>query len=301
MVVDSLHSKIFASKGFTGGDIKTAFHEGFQEMDQYVVSEANKLNSMHGCTCVCCLVLDGIVHFANIGDSEGMLIGIENGNVITHNMTKPHKANEPSEKERIESLGGHVFFGRLYGSLAVSRSFGDAIYKRPKTSKDFVSWEPYTITATLNPTHKYMVLACDGLFDVMSQQEVAETTHSLFSSGHDATSVARSLVVKAIKELQTEDNVTVIVVKIEWEGEQKEEKKEPHQTHEIQPDQDQDLQTPPTPVLQPVSSPEDSGHNDSQNDTPPTPGAPDATDSNQTEHHHHTAASTHTEKEQSHV
>jgi serine/threonine protein phosphatase PrpC len=289
MVVESLHTKIFSNKGFTGGDIKTAIHEGFQEMDQFVVSEANKVNSMHGCTCVCCLVLDGTVHFANIGDSEGMLISIENGNVITHNMTKPHKANEPSEKERIESLGGHVFFGRLYGSLAVSRSFGDAIYKRPKTSKDFVSWEPFTITETLTPAHKYMVLACDGLFDVMSQQEVAEFTHSLFASGHDATSVAKSLVIKAIKELQTEDNVTVIVVKIEWEGDEK-----PHQNDENSP-QDQELQIPATPVLQPVSSPEDSGHNDSQNDTPVTPGAPDATDSNPSEQQHHT------EKQPTHV
>jgi len=186
-------------------------------MDQYLVEEANKENAMHGCTCVCSLVLDDVVYFANIGDSEGILISVENGVVIPKNMTKAHKANEPSEKERIESLGGHVFFGRLYGSLAVSRSFGDALYKRPKTSKDFVSWEPYTIIDTLTPNHKYMVLACDGLFDVMNHQEVADMTHKLFSEGQDSATVAKSLVEKAINDLATEDNVTVIIIKIEWD------------------------------------------------------------------------------------
>jgi len=88
--------------------------------------------------------------------------------------------------------------------------------KKPKTSKDFVSWEPYTITETLTPNYKYMVLACDGLFDVMNHQEVADMTHKLFSEGQDPSSVAKSLVLKAINDLATEDNVTVIIVKIDW-------------------------------------------------------------------------------------
>jgi len=219
MVVESLHTRIFNSPQFIDGDIEGAIRQGFQEMDQYVVEEANKQNLMHGCTCVCCLVLDGKVYFANIGDSEGILISVENGVVAPKNMTKAHKANEPSEKERIESMGGHVFFGRVYGSLAVSRSFGDAKYKRPKTSKDFVSWEPHTEIVTLESHHSYMILACDGLFDVMNHQEVADMTHKLFQEDNDPASVAKALVVRAVKELQTDDNVTVIVVKIDWKNE----------------------------------------------------------------------------------
>jgi len=216
MVVESLHPRIFTCDLFAAGDITGALNKGFQEMDQYVVEEANKQNSMHGCTCVCSLVLDGKVYFANIGDSEGILVAVENGTVTPKNMTKAHKANEPSEKERIESMGGHVFFGRVYGSLAVSRSFGDAKYKKPKTSKDFVSWEPHIEIETLSPQYKYMILACDGLFDVMNHQEVADLTHKLFEEGNDSQSVAKALVIRAVKDLQTEDNVTVIVVKIDW-------------------------------------------------------------------------------------
>eukprot|EP01123_Difflugia_compressa_P010502 TRINITY_DN3860_c0_g1_i1.p1 TRINITY_DN3860_c0_g1~~TRINITY_DN3860_c0_g1_i1.p1 ORF type:complete len:107 (-),score=18.54 TRINITY_DN3860_c0_g1_i1:37-357(-) len=53
----------------------------------------------------------------------------------------------------------------------------------------------------------------------MNHQEVAEMTHKLFSEGYDANTVAQKLVNRAIKDLQTEDNVTVIVVKIDWESE----------------------------------------------------------------------------------
>jgi len=283
MVVERLHPQIFKSDHFNEGNVEAAIHQGFQEMDKYVVDEANKQNSLHGCTCVCCLVLDGKVYFANIGDSEGILVSVENGTVTAKNMTKAHKANEPSEKERIESMGGHVFFGRVYGSLAVSRSFGDAKYKRPKTSKDFVSWEPHTEIETLTTEHKYMILACDGLFDVMTHQEVADMTHRLFEDGRDASYVAHALVSRAVRELQTEDNVTVIVVKIEWEDEgatkasehipntEEEPTKIPHSPREpcelkepspkepCQNDSEPEIeleQTPPTPVQTPQDTQE---------------------------------------------
>uniref|UniRef100_A0A6B2L9F7 PPM-type phosphatase domain-containing protein n=1 Tax=Arcella intermedia TaxID=1963864 RepID=A0A6B2L9F7_9EUKA len=218
MVLEGLHSKIFNSESFTTGDIDSAIRAGFQAMDQYVVEEANKTNAMHGCTCVCSLVLDDKIYFANIGDSEGILISVVDGKPSPKNMTKPHKANDPSEKGRIESLGGHVFFGRVYGSLAVSRSFGDAKYKKPKTSQDFVSWEPNIVTETLDHSHRYVVLACDGLWDVMTHQDVADLTHRLFEDGKEASYVAKALVVRAIRDLQTDDNVTVIVIKINWDA-----------------------------------------------------------------------------------
>jgi len=122
MVVDSLHPRIFNNSLFAAGDIEGAIRQGFQEMDQYVVEEANKQNLMHGCTCVCTLVLDGKAYFANIGDSEGIVVSIKDGAVIPKNMTKAHKANEPSEKERIESMGGHVFFWTsvwFFGGFAI--------------------------------------------------------------------------------------------------------------------------------------------------------------------------------------
>jgi len=105
----------------------------------------------------------------------------------------------------------------VFGALAVSRSFGDAKYKKPKTSKDFVSWEPEIQVHELNTAHRYLVLACDGLWDVINHQQVAELTHRSFLEGQNPQQVAKTLVKTALQR-KTEDNVTVVVVKIQWEG-----------------------------------------------------------------------------------
>jgi len=215
MVENALHPKILLSQEFTNGDVRGALHKGFEEMDKVIVEEANNNNWMNGSTCVCGLVLDGSLYVANIGDSEGILVSVVHGKTVAKNMTRPHKATDPQERERIESLGGHVFFGRLFGTLAVSRSFGDAKYKKPRTSKDFVSWEPDIQEEKLTPEHQYIILACDGLWDVMSHDYVAELTHRSFNEGQSPQQVARTLVREAITK-KTEDNVTVIVVKIDW-------------------------------------------------------------------------------------
>ena len=90
----------------------------------------------------------GVVHGQELSEIR------RDGQVVAHNMTRAHKASDPAEKERIETMGGHVFFGRVFGALAVSRSFGDAKYKRPKTSKDFVSWEPDIKSVDLTTKHR---------------------------------------------------------------------------------------------------------------------------------------------------
>ena len=48
-------------------------------------------------------------------------------------VTYKHKPNSPEERERIEKAGGHVVFGRVPGSLAVSRALGDSEFRCPET------------------------------------------------------------------------------------------------------------------------------------------------------------------------
>lgn len=84
-------------------------------------------------------------------------ISRSDGKVTAENLTVPHKASVPSEKARIESLGGYVFFNRVFGSLAVSRAFGDSKYKQPKTTQNYVSYSPSTKTVQLNRGHRYEI------------------------------------------------------------------------------------------------------------------------------------------------
>jgi len=167
---------------------------------------------MNGCTAVVGLILDGQLHIANLGDSEAILIS---DTEPVENLTTPHKANIPSEKQRIEGLGGHVFFNRVFGTLAVSRAFGDSKYKQPKTTQNFVSCEPALKTVQLNPNHKYLILACDGLWDVCSHEEVAGLVKAQAAENKNPTEIAQFLVNEALRK-RSEDNITVIVTRIDW-------------------------------------------------------------------------------------
>ncbi|CDY10703.1 BnaA05g12330D [Brassica napus] len=76
------------------------------------------------------------------------------------------------ERERIETTGGYVdtFNGvwRIQGSLAVSRGIGDAHLKR------WVIAEPETKMLRIDQDHEFLILASDGLWDKVSNQEAVD-------------------------------------------------------------------------------------------------------------------------------
>lgn len=76
-------------------------------------------------------------------------------------LSYPHVASDVSEISRIRSSGGYVFMGRVGGCLAVSRAFGDFALK-----KAGVTVKPYTQQLTLNEKHKFIIIGCDGVWDV---------------------------------------------------------------------------------------------------------------------------------------
>jgi protein phosphatase PTC1 len=62
---------------------------------------------------------------------------------------------------------------------------------------------------------RYLILACDGLWDVCTHEEAAALVHKHFEAGKTSEEVATALVRHALDE-KTDDNVTVVVVKIAW-------------------------------------------------------------------------------------
>lgn len=219
MVERLLHGNIFGSDHFRTSDVPNAITEGFTTTDKTIVEAANREGWMNGSTAVAAVVADGELFVGNIGDSEAVLVSVDDqGALQCTNLTTPHKASDQKEKERIEALGGHVFFGRVFGALAVSRAFGDSRYKQPKTSQDFVTADPAHHRVKLEPQHKFLILACDGLWDVMSHEEAASSVFAGYQEGKGPADVASVLVSEALRK-RTEDNVSVIVVYISWSSE----------------------------------------------------------------------------------
>lgn len=202
---------VFVVAQFKEGDIEGALKAGFAQTDDEIVKKSNADGWMNGSTGVVAILVDNKLYIANVGDSEACVVSTVNGEVTTENLTTPHKASEPSEKARVEELGGHVFWGRVFGALAVSRSFGDSKFKQPKTSQNFVSCEPALHTVEIRAEHEFLILACDGLWDVMNHTQAAQFAKGKIAEGESAKGVAAALVSEALRR-KTEDNVTAIVV-----------------------------------------------------------------------------------------
>jgi protein phosphatase 2C len=138
---------------------------------QNELKEKHIKNSMNtGSTCLV------VIHFKqenteylnilNTGDSRAMICT----NNIGISLTKDHKPNWPEESSRIKSLGGEILFDGYdwrINDLSVSRAFGDV------SSEPYVTHLPDMHKHTLTLNDKFLVVACDGLWDVFCNQDVA--------------------------------------------------------------------------------------------------------------------------------
>jgi len=139
----------------------------------------------------------------NVGDSRAIKC---NKNNIAEQLSLDHKPNCPYEKERIEQLGGTIKYDgsdwRVKG-LSLSRAFGDL------DSLPYITYLPQIYKYKVAPTDKFIIFACDGLWDVLSNQDAVEYINELKLKKYKGN-YSKKLAERAI-ELNSLDNITVIV------------------------------------------------------------------------------------------
>jgi len=129
-----------------------------------------------------------------------------------------HKPSHPEEKARIEAAGGRVCGdrqARIDGKLAVSRGLGDFKYKSDRKRPAFaqkVTCAPDVYEISDLQPGTLVVLACDGLWDVMRTKDVASFVSSQLHGATytQLTDVARNLVSESLKR-KSHDNITVLL------------------------------------------------------------------------------------------
>jgi len=155
-----------------------------------------------GTTSVSALIrIDGserYLYTANAGDARAVL---SRSGAKALRLTYDHKGSDETETKRIVDAGGFVALNRVNGVLAVTRSLGDHLMK------DYVIADPYLKSTKLEPGDTHLVLACDGLWDVASDQEVVD----LIVGESDAQKASEKLLVHALKNGST-DNISVMTI-----------------------------------------------------------------------------------------
>ncbi|TFK75447.1 protein phosphatase 2C [Pluteus cervinus] len=139
-----------------------------------------------------------VLYCANAGDARGVLCRA--GKAVR--LTYDHKGSDKQEAKRITDAGGFVMSGRVNGVLAVTRSLGDS------SMKEFVVGAPYTTETALCEDDEFLILACDGLWDVVGDQGAVDLVRGI----QDAQVASRKLLDHALSH-HTTDNVTVLVIR----------------------------------------------------------------------------------------
>ncbi|KXJ23938.1 putative protein phosphatase 2C T23F11.1 [Exaiptasia diaphana] len=159
------------------GNVSEALKSGFLSCDVDMLKDEQMKDEMAGTTANVVVIKNNKVYCANVGDSR--CIASRRGAV--EQLSYDHKPSNEEETRRIIAAGGWVEFNRVNGNLALSRALGDFCFKRndkKSPEEQIVTAMPDVITKEITPDYEFIILACDGIWDVLSNQEVVDFVRS---------------------------------------------------------------------------------------------------------------------------
>ncbi|KAL6988083.1 protein-serine,threonine phosphatase [Sarracenia purpurea var. burkii] len=174
------------------------------ELDYHRKSKGAIQKDWHpGCTAIVALIVRNKLFVANAGDCRAMLCRASNA----YALSKDHVASCLEERERVIKAGGEVKWQvdtwRVGpAALQVTRSIGDDDLKPAVTA------EPEITETILSVEDEYLVMASDGLWDVVSEAEIVRIIKDTVK---EPGMCSKRLAMEAA-ELGSKDNITVIVV-----------------------------------------------------------------------------------------
>lgn len=220
-VTHELHGNVLREM-LRASSLPDALLQAFQTTDEEMVRR-NIMGS--GCTaCVCVLVEEGharVIYTAHLGDSRAVM---SRGGIATRltSMTD-HKATDPLEGKRVIEAGGQIINDRVNGMLAMTRALGDHILKMPVLPNDVVSNIPDITSTDLSGQDNFVILACDGLWDIMNDQqavelvveslrELAPLVRQLEAEGRSIAEILARMLVEEALVRGSDDNVSCVVI-----------------------------------------------------------------------------------------
>ena len=117
----------------------------------------------------------------------------------------------------MEQGGGRVFYGRINGDLASARSFGDFRYKKDPNrpaSLQQVTVMPDIAILDRDPKDQLLILACDGVWDVMSNLECAQFALAALRMGLSLAQTAEMVLEECLRK-SSGDNMSILIVALD--------------------------------------------------------------------------------------
>ena len=240
---ENLHKNIneFSKIGIKLGIEKT--EENFKKKEG--LNENGEIKDSSGSCGIMAMIKNNKLIIANVGDSR--LVIYKNKKISF--ITEDHKPGSEVEKKRIELAGGKIDqtpslfplyqngkeieipWRVLPGRLSVSRTFGDIEAKEEKFGgmKNVVVALPDITEIELNDQYNFIVMGCDGIFDVLSNEELLDCIYIVLKEKkmtefinekdyHELCGDFASMIIKSALAKDSFDNVSCIVIALNLNG-----------------------------------------------------------------------------------
>ncbi|XP_051535303.1 protein phosphatase, Mg2+/Mn2+ dependent, 1Na (putative) [Myxocyprinus asiaticus] len=191
--------------------VKEGIRDGFLGIDRHMHTLSRNESWDHsGSTTTAVMISPRNIYFINCGDSRTFLC--RNGQVVFY--TEDHKPFNPREKERIQNAGGSVTLQRINGSLAVSRALGDFDFKEVEwraQTEQLVSPEPEVYELERTPEDEFLVVACDGVWDAISNEELCAFVRNRLQVCDDLRDICAQVIDLCLYKGSL-DNISIIII-----------------------------------------------------------------------------------------
>ena len=206
-------------------DVKSALKDVIARCEAEVLADKTIETEFSGTTFTCAVIRDNMCTLANVGDSRTSVAYRDaNGKIVGVNLTIDHKPELPEERARIERAGGRVFaveyddgidgpprvwLGHMdVPGLAMSRSLGDSVAHTAGVSSEP---ELFEYEFSKGREDLVLVMASDGLWEFMTDQEVMDTACATTEPRFAVDRLINESNERWMREEQVIDDTTVCV------------------------------------------------------------------------------------------
>jgi len=163
-----------------------------------------------GSTAITSFVTPTHIILGNTGDSRAVLC--RGGKA--HFGTIDHKPTDARETTRVQAAGGFIEMGRVNANLAVSRALGDYQYKDradlPQEAQKITAAADMTVIERA-PEDEFLLLCCDGIWDVMSNEEAVDFVTAQLKGGFKVDEICERLIDRCLVK-GSKDNMSVLII-----------------------------------------------------------------------------------------
>jgi protein phosphatase 2C family protein 2/3 len=191
-------------------EIEKVISSAFMQTDNAFAEACSADSALSsGTTALAALIMGSSLVVANAGDCRAVLC--RRGKAVE--MSRDHKPICSHERKRIESSGGYVDDGYLNGQLNVARAIGDWHMEGLKSQHGGgpLSSEPELMTTKLTKEDEFMIIGCDGIWDVFLSQNAVDFARRKLQEHNDPIKCSKDLVDEALKR-KSGDNLAAVVV-----------------------------------------------------------------------------------------